>query len=157
MKLFLNNTSEYGLIDRKDYELIKHLTWNITKGFGPYIVAGGGNNKILLHRFLMNVTNTRIHVDHINGNGLDNRRNNLRLCTNQENHFNTKKRQGTTSKYKGVYWNTERKKWQVSVKDLNGKTKSLGRYVDEVEAAKAYDKYVKNLYGKFANPNFKES
>ena len=78
---------------------------------------------------------------------------NLREATDQQNSFNTKSRKGSTSKYKGVYWCKRDKKW-ISTFMLSGKTNSVGRFDCEVEAAKAYDKAVKDIHGNYGRLNF---
>jgi hypothetical protein len=92
----------------------------------------------------MNVTDPKIKVDHINHNGLDNRRENLRLCTQQQNNLNVRKRSNTSSKFKGVYWYKQRQKWAVYC-CIDGKGKHLGLFTSELEAAVAYDNFVKTL------------
>ena len=94
-------------------------------------------------------------LDHINGIRDDNRIENLREVTNQQNQFNKKSASGSSSQYKGVYWNKNSGKWhsrcQTSVSN-----KHLGFFDCEIEAAKAYDDYTKSLYGVYANPNLGE-
>ena len=93
-----------------------------------------------------------LFVDHINHDGLDNRKSNLRLCTQRQNN-QTQRPRGKTSKYKGVYWNKRAKKFMASI-CIDGKKKSLGYFIDEVAAAKSYDKAAKKLFGEFAYLNF---
>ena len=93
------------------------------------------------------------HCDHINGNGLDNRRENLRICTNQENIRNQLPTRGGSSQYKGVCWDKSKGKWQSNI-TLDGRQRNLGRFTSEVEAAKAYDAAALKHWGRFAKPNF---
>lgn len=86
----------------------------------------GANPNILLHRIIMNVKNGE-YVDHINGNKLDNRKQNLRICTNQENNFNKGLYSHNTSGVTGVSWDKSRNKWEVSIK-INQKKINLGRF-----------------------------
>jgi hypothetical protein len=88
-------------------------------------------------------------IDHINGDKLDNRKANLRVCTNGQNHMNIKKYAGKTSKYKGVWWNKERGKWQTDIK-LDKKKRYVGRFEDENEAGLAYNAAAIALFGEFA-------
>jgi len=93
-----------------------------------------------------------LFVDHIDHNGLNNRRSNLRLCTLAQNNRNMVSRTGS-SKYKGVCWHGGTKKWNAKIR-LNRKCYHIGLFTDEIAAAKAYDKKAKELHGQFACLNF---
>ncbi|OPY45858.1 MAG: AP2 domain protein [Methanosaeta sp. PtaU1.Bin028] len=100
----------------------------------------GARRPILMHRAIfehLGVDIDGFDIDHINGNGLDNRLENLRLVTRAENAYNRRKSPGRTSQYKGVYFDSDRGKWRASIK-VNGRTIQLGRYETEEEAAIAY-------------------
>ena len=90
-------------------------------------------------------------VDHINGNGLDNRRSNLRIVTRQQNTFNSVHK-GGTSKYKGVALDKESGLWRAYIAK-DGKRTWLGRFPDELSAAIAYDKAAKDMFGEYAKLN----
>ena len=94
-------------------------------------------------------------ADHINHNGLDNRKANLRPATRAQNNYNRLaiKRKGATSKYKGVAWKKEYKKWNAQIY-FKGECIFLGYFKEEKQAAKAYDKAAKEYHGEFASLNF---
>ncbi|HEY4832768.1 MAG TPA: HNH endonuclease [Waddliaceae bacterium] len=93
-----------------------------------------------------------MEVDHINRNGLDNRRSNLRLATPSQNRVNSEKKIGVSG-FRGVRWDTQRRKWRADIQ-FKGKKIALGHSNDKELLAKLYDKKEKELYGDFAYINF---
>jgi hypothetical protein len=93
-------------------------------------------------------------VDHKYGDGLDNRKINLRIATEAQNRYNRRKTsKRTSSKYKGVYYKKQCSKY-CAVIGCNGKKTFLGHFDNEIDAAKAYDEAAKKLFGEFARLNF---
>ena len=103
-----------------------------------------------MSRVIMNCPKGK-EVDHKNGNTLDNRHSNLRVCTHQENCRNRRPNKNCVSSYKGVSW--FKGKWTAII-NCNGKHRYLGRFKNEIDAAKAYDKAAKKAFGEFACLNF---
>ena len=93
-------------------------------------------------------------VDHIDGNGLNNRKSNLRVCTQAQNSLNSRPRRNSSSRYKGVSFYKRDKIWQAQI-FYNFRTINIGRFDDEIEAALAYDRKAAELFGEFAYLNFK--
>ena len=109
----------------------------------------------MMHRQILQPPG-HLFVDHINHNGLDNRKTNLRLATCAQNTYNRiNLRKSKSSKYKGVSWKKQKMKWVVNVR-YNCRNKFIGYFKDEIQAAKAYDKAAKKYHGEFASLNFKE-
>ena len=106
-----------------------------------------------MHRLIMDAP-ADLQVDHINGNPLDNRRCNMRLCTNQENHYNRQPIEGSTSRFKGV--SRTGKRWLARI-HFGGREIYLGCFGTEEEAAKAFDTAASYYQGEFAYLNFKEA
>jgi len=105
-----------------------------------------------IHRLIMKCPDN-MEVDHINGNPLDNRKCNLRICTIQENRRNKRKTKNLkSSRYKGVYFEKYTQKWRAEI-TVNYKPIKLGRFKIESSAAKAYNKAAKYYFGEFANLN----
>jgi len=93
-------------------------------------------------------------IDHINSNGLDNRKANVRFATAQQNCWNQRKQRGnSSSKYKGVHWEKKRNQWRARI-TFKGRVVRRGRFETEQEAAKAYDGKARELFGEFASLNF---
>ncbi len=144
---------KFAIVDIEDYQMLSRLKWYF--GSNGYAVrgdyAGGKNKKIYMHR-VINKTPNGQHTDHINRNRLDNRKDNLRIATVQGNARNRESTPGSTSRYLGVCYLKKRKRWQAAGK-INGASKYLGNFTDEVDAAKAYNKFIIEHYGEFANIN----
>lgn len=151
-------------VDDEDFDTLSAYNWYAVKGVNTYYAftdTRNNNNvegkQIAMHRLLLNMVNTgiAIQVDHIDTDGLNNQKSNLRKATNQQNCFNIPpKHKNKTSKYKGVY-KVESGKFEAQIK-LNYKSKSLGRYHTEEEAAKVYDSVARFYMGEFAYCNFEE-
>lgn len=148
----------FSLIDEEDYERVSKHSWHATHGTDKTLFYASTNIKgktTKLHRFILNLKDPKIHVDHIDHQELNNRKNNLRICTNQENSRNKLKKSDRSSKYKGVTWDKSRDKWIVGIK-INYVRNNLGRYADEIEAAKVYDRAAVKHFGEFSLLNFPE-
>lgn len=137
--------------DKTDEEFLLSSTWTPTTG--DYLRREVDDKKQYFHRVLLNVPKGMV-VDHINGNTRDNRRCNLRVCTQHQNTYNQKVRKNNTSGYKGVYFHKTNKKWCAFISVP--KSKYLGSFETKEEAARAYDKVARELHGGFARLNFPE-
>lgn len=153
MKRIALTKGYFAIVDEADFHSLSKFKW-CSYCQGRY---AGRNSKrvngrqvtVLMHRFLMNPQQS-FEVDHINGNGLDNRRENLRLCSRSENAQNMKCHADCSSGVKGVY--RAGKKW-MAVITANGKRFYLGSYPEKLEAAKAYNAASEQLHGKFGKQN----
>jgi hypothetical protein len=145
------NISGYELlVSARDLEKVMSKKWHKSLGrLGiPYFACHKPvSGKIYLHRFIMNCPSDMV-VDHISGNTLDNRRENLRICTQAENNRNLPKPKTNTSGYKGVYWNKEVQKWQSYIQ-INKKKKRLGSFKTPEEAYQAYCEASQKCHGEF--------
>jgi AP2-like factor (euAP2 lineage) len=146
------NRGKYvALVDDEDFERVSQFNWHVQNVYASRRIKINGVQKgQTMHQFLMN----RLWVDHKDGNGLNNQKDNLRFCTNQQNQQNQKRQKNTVSIYKGVVWNKRKKKWEAQIY-ISGKRKYLGLYKDEREAASKYDKAAKEHFGEFCNLNIK--
>ena len=147
-----------ALVDDEDYEWLSKYKWRANKkSNGYYATTLEKNNHkcIKMHRLILNPKNTE-EVDHINRDGLDNRRCNIRVVTHAQNMMNCIKHPGTSSKYKGVTWRKDNNLWRVLI-TINKKTISLGQFKNEIDAARTYDEAAKNLFGEYARVNLYDS
>jgi hypothetical protein len=147
------------LISEEDWDLVKGYTWRVFKGkrhpdgyAATTVRTESGRTTLLMHRLIRKVR-PGYDVDHINNNSLDNRNSNLREVTRQQNSTNSIKRKiGAGSKFKGVTWEKRHLRWVASI-TKNYKVYYLGEHRNEIDAAKAYNKKAKELFGEFANLN----
>lgn len=152
------------IIDDSMWESVAALNWyagwnSSSQSFypmrGDYSSGWKSGRTMFLHSFIMGFPKD-LFIDHKNGNSLDNRQENLRVCTAQQNNFNRRnfsKQSSLHSKFKGVCWHKRIAKWQSNI--CKNKTKiHLGYFSDEIEAAKAYDRMAVSQFGEFAAPNF---
>ena len=159
---------KWSKIDKEDLELIQQYKWfynsHINYNTG-YSITNYHKKSIKMHRLIkkndldikaieLNILSKHILVDHINGDGLDNRKINLRICNHNENICNSKLRKNNTTGYKGV--DIKRKKYRSRIQ-LNKKSIVIGSFDTAIEAARAYDRKAIELFGKYANTNFPRS
>ena len=155
MKRIKLTKGKFALVDDEDFEHLNQLKWCVLiSGNNVYArrhhKTGNKRITILMHREVL-ATPKGFYTDHINGNGLDNRKSNLRVCTQQDNMRNLRAQTGGTSKYKGVYWSKRSNKWHAQIKvSVDGTRKSLGFYSLEEDAYKAYCEAAKKYHGEFA-------
>jgi len=143
------------VIDREDYPTIKDLRWlTIVAPYTCYAMhsytKNGKRGAIPMHRLILGINDPGVLVDHVNRNGLDNRRGNLRTCTARQNCYNTKRRTDNTSGYKGVHLHFG--KWQARVV-VNGKRISLGHFDNLMDAVRVRDEAAAKHYGQYAYLN----
>lgn len=150
----INVGDHIALIDDEFYPVISKFTWSFNRGYAMRVIKGT-NYFETMQTLVMGNPRGQDVIDHINGDGLDNRTCNLRIITRQQNAFNSKskaKHARIHSIYKGVVYRTDRKKW-VAIITLNAKQRYLGQYQTEQEAALAYNKAAKELFGEYAKLN----
>ena len=156
MKEIKLTRGQVTLVDDEDFEYLNQFNFHAKPGQNTYyaickIKANGKYLNKRLHRLIMNPPDN-MEVDHIDRDGLNNQKSNLRICTHQQNQMNCLKQKNTTSKYKGVHFNG--KNYHSYIK-INQKRIHIGYYDREIDAAKAYDKKAKELYKEYSNINIK--
>jgi len=144
---------QIAIIDREDVEKVIGYNWTAISGIGDSFYARRGTHagKIFpMHKVITGKFNNTI--DHINRNSLDNRKENLRVCSLRQNSANRKSAKNSSSKFLGVHWNRQSQKWQVTIRK-DGKYYHLGLFKDERIAALAYNIAAYSKHGEFANLN----
>ena len=155
-KVIFLSRGYYTVVDEEDYALASRHKWSLVdKGKYKYAKTrrrvGGKQVCLSLHRLIVDAKKGQV-VDHIDHNGLDNRRKNLRICTGSQNGWNSRKSvkaMKVGSLYKGVTWNKQSKKWMAQI-TKDHKKKHLGYFKSETKAALAYNEAAKELFGEFA-------
>lgn len=147
------------LADSEDEWLLAPIPWmRLRVGRDrkiEYAYSGWFETRVYAHRLVLAAV-TGVEVDHINGDGLDNRRSNLRAATHALNLANQRPQQGRSSRFKGVSWNKQRRGWEAYIR-VAGRQIHLGLFSDEGDAALAYDKAAIAAWGSFARPNLLEA
>lgn len=156
-KLIELTQGKSAIVDDEDYAGVSRYRWSAAYNSGThYAMRQFWRNGIpstgYMHRFILDAKKGEI-VDHINGNGLDNQRRNLRLATASQNTQNQKRRSTNTSGFKGVVKSGN--KWIAQI-IASGKQIQVGYYSSPEEAARAYDKKAIEIFGEFARLNFPE-
>jgi len=138
-----------AIIDVIDVPKVIGRKWCLTHGShsGLYVICSSEN--LLLHRLILDIPDS-MEGDHKDGNGLNNRRDNLRPATHSDNMHNSCSKRGT-SKFKGVHFYKQTNKWRAGIA-----SKHLGYFHNETDAALAYDAAARKYFGEFARPNFSE-
>lgn len=147
--------NKYAIVDMDDYEWLAKWRWYADRsGSGLRAsrnrpIRDGSRALVLMHREIMGLKpGDKLQVDHVHHNTLDNRKSGLRVCSAQENQMN-QLAGGGTSRYKGVSFHEKTNKWRSRI-FMNRKEEHIGMFASESDAAKAYNKKAKELFGDFA-------
>lgn len=142
-----NDENKIMMCDLEDWSRLDKYYWRDVRGYAETTI---NYKHYKFHRMAMNIDNKKIKIDHINGNTMDNRKINLRLCNDQENSFNRYKNSNNTSGYKGVYFDKERGKWRGAIQ-YNGRSyKSPKRYDRPEDAYEWYKNKSNELFKEFS-------
>jgi hypothetical protein len=146
---------KYAIVDADDYARVNRHKWCLSRtGNQLYAQRRCRGKTIRMHQLIMNPPRGMV-VDHIDGNGLNNRRSNLRICTRLENTRNRRRNPSTATGFKGVWRDKKTGKYWAQIQ-LSRRPTRLGSFATAVEAARAYDRKAIELFGEFACLNFPE-
>lgn len=148
-----------AIVDSEDFELLsrekwfanrgaRNLTWYAVCSAYKHRASGRYRTLLKMHRVVLGISDPKVQIDHVNGDGLDNRKANLRIATHTENQQNRGAYSNNTSGYKGVAFARKCSKWQASI-SISGKDKFLGYFASAAEAHRAYCSAAAVLRGKF--------
>jgi hypothetical protein len=161
MKRISLTQGKYALVDDSDYEWLNQYKWYAIKDYNTWYAVrhitkpDGKQTLISMHRFILGLEYGDLREgDHKNHNGLDNRQDNLRICTGSQNQYNANPHKNCSSVFKGIYWNKISNKWHTRI-SIRGQQRNLGYFNNEIKAAKAYDEAARKYFGEFANLNFR--
>jgi hypothetical protein len=142
-----------AIVDDEDFEYLNQFKWYANNNYvGRSITVSKNKQKhILIHRFIMKPDKGML-IDHLDGNPLNNQKNNLRICTHSDNMRNCKISIKNTSGYKGVSFVKKKNTYKSAIK-FNKRTIYLGYYIDPIDAARAYNTAAIKYFGEFAKLN----
>ncbi len=152
MKKIPLTQGKFALVDDEDFKLLNQMSWHYTNN-RAFNSKKESMSRVIIEKYLLMNLNEYERVDHINRNPLDNRKNNLRICSNQQNTFNSKSRQGTSS-FKGVSWDKRSGKWKASISLNNQQVCCTALFRNENIAAHTYDYWALQYFKIFAYLNF---
>ena len=148
MKRIVLTQGQYALVDDEDYEFLNQFKWCAHKDCNTYyatrgMLINGKKTMILMHHVVLGYPLKGFEMDHVDGQGLNNQRHNLRFVTHRQNTQN-KKNINASSQYPGVHWNKANKSWMARI-HINGIRKYLGIFTNERKAFEAYRQAVKSI------------
>lgn len=154
MKKIKLTQNKVALVDNSDYEKINKYKWCLFHHHNTFYAvrnskkSEGRKRRLYMHRVIAGTPEDK-ETDHINGDGLNNQRKNLRICNHSENQRNKSRYKSNTSGYKGVFWHNIGKKWLASIR-IKGIQKHLGLFKTKIEAYEAYCIACKKHHGEFS-------
>ena len=159
MKKIALTQNKFALVDDDNYDWLNRRRWYAHHGQGDVFYAirhtpriNGKRETVWMHRLILGLVARDEQVDHRDRNGINNQRANLRICTRSQNNQNGRKRKGSHSQYKGVYWHRRNRRWCAQI-GINGRIIYLGSFHSEREAALAYNEAALKCFREFARPN----
>lgn len=154
MKEIKLTQGKVALVDDEDYEYLNQWRWQFSNGYARRNIKllNGKRSSQSMHRLILNTSSLELLVDHINGNKIDNRKENLRTCNIYENALNRGVKKENKLRIKGVSFKKERKKY-VAVIQVNKKQLHIGCFACPIEAARAYNAAALIHHGEFARLN----
>lgn len=160
MKRISLSQNKFALVDDEDFEFLNKWKWSLFASrdkryyaFRQVLCSDGKRRSLLMHRLLLGLQcGDSRQIDHVDTDGLNNTKDNLRICSDLENHRNRGLQTNNSSGYKGVSWHKKDKKWRARL-SLFKKEIWIGNFDTAKEAASAYNRIALKYHGEFANLN----
>ena len=154
---------KFAVVDSADCEWLSKFKWHAhERGRTWYARRAASTKTVFMHRAILEYHGSDLtsgEVDHVNGDGLDNRKSNLQIVSHAENIRKSRVQKNNTSGFRGVSWHKGDRRWQAFV-EVDNIRKYLGSFKNKIDAALAYDQAAKKYFGRFATlnlPDFKAS
>lgn len=148
-EIILYRNKGVALVDDEDFNWLSQYRWHLDRGYAAMTIKKPQKGIMYMHR-LINQTPKGMSTDHINRNKLDNRKANLRTCTQSLNNANSTQRTDNTSGVKGVVWHKRNERWQAQV-TFQKKNYYLGQFTDKRDAIRARNRAALSFFGEFVN------
>ena len=158
MKLIKLTRGQFAQVDDEDFEWLNQFKWYALKSGNTFyarrgIKINGRWTCTSMHKMIMGDSKLKLDIDHGDGNGCNNQRDNLKFCTHMENMMNRRIQNNCSSVYKGVSWSKRANKWHGYIR-VNKQRRHLGYFIVEEDAARAYDAAAIKYFGGFKRLNF---
>ena len=154
MKTIPLGRGRVAIVDDEDFDYLSQYKWFLQSSKGRYVQRHNNEKKrgkIYMHREILPCPSGMM-IDHINGNGLDNRKCNLRVATQSQNNSNQPKQKRNICRFKGICVDKKNGGWRAQI-SINGETKNLGHFLDDESAARAYNDAARKQFGEYARLN----
>jgi len=153
MKKIKLTQGKYSIVDNEDFDYVNQYKWHLSDSRGKLYARRGDKRKKYrsIHRLILNCPDDK-EPDHINGDGLDNRKSNLRIADRFQNTQNALIRKDSVSGFKGVNFSKRSNKWRAYIQ-YKKKNSHIGFFETKEEAAYVYDQFAMQLHGEFAKLN----
>lgn len=143
-RIWLRNIRRYAIVDDEDYSILSSFYWAGARNYNTwYATCYVKRKKVYMHRMILGSTNGKI-TDHVDRNGLNNRKNNIRHTTTSKNALNARRGKHNSSGYKGVNYNRHARKWVAQI-EVNKVKNHIGYFDTKHKAAKARREYERKL------------
>ena len=153
MRLIALTQGKFAEVDDEDFDYLNQWKWYATNRKTTWYAARKPKDRVFyMHREVLSLSDSKKQVDHVDSNGLNNQKINLRGCNQTQNNGNNRKRSDNKSGFKGVHHHSVYNSWIAQIRFLGKKT-HIGSFQNKKEAVLAYNERAKEIFGEFARIN----